>query len=179
MKPLLPLLAALLAFAPGCGDDDGEDASGGEPAQYTAELRPLNESGVRGNALFELEDGAIGVKITARGLRGDQIIAQYVKGVAGTTPARCPDGDVSASQGRRAYGGTLLAVEPFPTVKRGEDRLRYDLRLSLSERERDRLEPFAGRALVLSGETAERHGDLRAGRPGNLPLACGLISRAD
>ena len=128
---------------------------------------------------MELEEDALRVRITARGLGEDQIVAQYVKGVAGTTPARCPDGDVSARQGRAAYGGTLLALQPFPTIKRGQNQLRYDLTLSLSERERRRVEPLEGRALVLSGKTAEREGDVSAGRLGNLPLACGRISTAE
>ncbi|MDQ4049218.1 MAG: hypothetical protein M3131_07545, partial [Actinomycetota bacterium] len=57
----------------------------------------------------------------------------------------------------------------------GQNALRYDLELSLSAAERRRLEPVEGRVIVLSGWTAERVGDLMAGRPGNLPLACGRI----
>lgn len=75
MKPLFPLLAVLLAFTPGCGDEDREaESGGGEATRYAAELGPLNDSRVTAHALLELEEDAIRVRISARGLREDQII---------------------------------------------------------------------------------------------------------
>ncbi len=174
MKPLLPLLAVLLALLPACGD--GETGAG-EVTEYAAELRPLNGSGVTGKAVFELQEDAIGVRISARGFEDKQIISQSITGLAGTKPARCPDG--GAGQRRRSYGRTLFYVQPSPTIKPGETRLRYDLTVHLSEAERRRLEPLEGRALVLSGRTAGRGGEVSPGRAGDLPLACGRISRAE
>jgi hypothetical protein len=177
MKPLLLLLAVLTALLPACGDDGGENVASGEVEEYAAELRPLNGSGVAGEAAFELGEDAIAVGITARPFEDGQILSLSIHGLAGTRLDRCPDGDTSAAEGRRAYGRSLLLVRPSPTIKRGEDRLRYDLTVPLSDAQRRRLEPFQGRTLVISKNKGDRGRGLRAGPA--LPLACGRISTAE
>lgn len=170
MRRLLPLLPLILALLVGCGDEGGDDESGSDDAAYSAQLRPLNGSGVTGEATFESQEDGIAVRITARGLEPGQVLPTYVKGFAGTREARCPDsGDELSAREARAYGDTLFTVEPFPTIKPGEARLRYDLMLTPSEGELRRLEPLERRTLVLEA------GEGRA----RTPVACGEISRSE
>ncbi len=177
MKPLLLLLAVLTALLPACGDDGGEDVASGKVKEYAAELSPLNGSGVAGKAGFEEGEDSLAVTVSARPFEDRQILALSINGGAGTTPARCPDGDASAAEGRSAYGQVLVLVRPAPTIKRGEDRLRYDLLVPLSDGERRRLEPLEGRTLVISRNRGDRGRGVRPGRA--LPLACGRISAAE
>ncbi len=168
MKQLVPLLALVLTLFSGCGgDDDGEGGDGGT-TEYSATLRPLNNSGVTGEAVFEQQGDEIRLRITAKGLEPGQIIPTYVRGFAGTREARCPrsDGNLSAREAR-AYGATVFSVEPFPTIKPAEATLRYDLTLTPSKAERHRLEPLARRTLML--EAGKR-------RTQTLAVACGEIS---
>ena len=171
MKRLLPLLALVLMLFPGCGDDGDDGDDGAATGAYSAQLRPLNGSGVTGEATFESQEDGIAVRITARGLEPGQVLPTYVKGFAGTREARCPDsGEELSAREARAFGDTLFTVEPFPTIKPGEARLRYDLMLTPSEGEFRRLQPLERRTLVL--EAGE-------GRGRTLPVACGEISRSE
>jgi len=171
MKPVLPLLAVVLALFASCGDEGDDDEGRSDDTAYSAQLRPLNGSGVTGEATFEFQDDGIKVRITARGLAPGEILPTYVKGFAGTREARCPDsgGDHNAREAR-AYGDTLFSVEPFPTIEPGEASLRYYLMLTPSEAELRRLEPLERRTLVLEA------GDRRARTS---PVACGEISPSE
>ncbi len=169
MKLLLPLLALALVLFAGCGGDDIETE------QYSAELRAIGGSGVTGRAVFRLEDDAIDATITAKGLEERQIVSQFVKGLAGTEQARCPESVQFAGGGQVAYGKTVLALEPFPTVQPGRDVSRYDGRLPLSEAERRRIEPLERRVLLITGEAAQENGGGRR----NTPVACGEISTSE
>lgn len=166
MKRLLLLLAVVLAPVAGCGDEGDEGDARADRTTYSAQLRPLNGSGVTGDAAFRFQEDGIAVRITARGLEPGQILPTYIKGFAAAREARCPDsGERLSAREARTYGDTVFEVEPFPTIKPGEARLRYDLTLTPSERELRRLEPFERRTLVL-----------RAGEgPRTLPVACGEI----
>ena len=187
MKPLLPLLALLLASATGCGDDGNDRAGAGAETvgDYGADLRQLNGSGVNGEAEFELGEDVLVVRITATGVQSDRVLAQYIKGFTASARARCPDDSgragriVDRREGRSAYGRTVFAVEPFPTIGPQEDTLRYDLKLPLSEAERRRIEPLESRVLVLAGGTADIDGDGSARYLRNLPVACGEIRASD
>lgn len=170
IRRLIPLLALVLALLVGCGDEEGEGEDGADGRAYSTELRPLNGSGVTGEAAFEFQEDGLAVRITARGFEAGRILPTYVKGFTGTREARCPDSgeDLSAREAR-AYGDTLFAVDPFPTIKPGERRLRYDLTLTPSEGDLRRLQPLDRRTLVLEA------GD----GPRALPVACGEISASE
>ena len=170
MKRLLPGLTAVLGVLAGCGEDGGGGEGGADSARYSADLRPLNGSGVTGKAAFESQEDGIAVRITASGLEPGQILPTYVKGFAGTREARCPDsGDDLSAREARVYGDTVFALEPFPTIKPGEATLRHDLTLTPSEGELRRLEPLERRTLVLQAGEGPR----------TVPVACGEISAAE
>ncbi len=201
MKKLSPLLALLLAFATGCealktgetvekGDEGGCGGGGAAPqmfAQHTADLRPLNDSGVEGLARITLAGDLLTVRITASGLEENRIHKQYLTG--GREEAACPGGaeddngngfvEHSREEGESAYGSTVLPLEPFPTTTRKSDRL--DVELDFPQVPRDRIEPLEDHAIVLAGMRANLHKQGREGRRRveyveNLPVACGAIS---
>ncbi len=205
MKKLAPVVAALLAVAPACeaikpgetaeeGDGGG---TGGRPAgappqaasaveEHTAELRPVNDSGVRGLARLTLAGDRLTVRITARGLEENRIHKQYIAGGGGgeaTCPTEAEDengnGFVEHREAQSAYQRIVLPLEPFPTTPRNSDEI--NVQLVFPQIERRRVEPLEDHAVVLAGGRANIH---RRGREGrrrveyvpSLPVACGLIS---
>ena len=149
-----------------------------------AELRPVNDSGVRGRAELTRDGERLVVHVSASGLTKNRVHDMHVHGFspdASGRQARCPrgeraDGDdlLRHSEATRRYGEVILPIEPYPTV--GEDgRIDYDLTLTL-DGETD-LEPLGDRVVDLHGMSVRREGGNRVYAP-SLPVACGSLQRA-
>lgn len=103
---------------------------------YTAELSPLNDSGVSGTASLTLDNDLLTVSIDASGLEADQIHPQHIHGrfdddgnpidSVFPTAADDTDGDgfIEVAEGAASYGPIIIpltsppggAVENFPTA---------------------------------------------------------------
>ncbi|MDQ4143934.1 MAG: hypothetical protein M3198_09370, partial [Actinomycetota bacterium] len=101
---VLGLVTLLLAAA--CGGDEGL-----EPGRFRAELAPVNDSGVSGNAAVSVFQDEVRVAIDARGLTPNEVHPQRIHGFEGRE-ASCPDenddtngnGIVDAREAEAAYG---------------------------------------------------------------------------
>ncbi|MBA3583464.1 MAG: hypothetical protein H0W36_02860 [Gemmatimonadetes bacterium] len=186
MRKLVTLLASLLALASACGESagggGGEPAArgGGEPQRFAADITPLNRSEVEGTLRMSLADNHLTVDIDARGLEPSTIHAQHIHGVLdGNREASCPvpaddpnaDGFVGLDEGKSAYGGDLLALEPFPTVG-PSGRLDWNLTLDVDP---DELRPLERRVLLLRGGLADLDAKGGADYVPDLPVACAVI----
>ena len=175
MRKLLSALAVLLVVAPACGDSEA-DGGGDETSQrFTVDIRPLNGSDAQGRGKLALAGNHLTVDIEASGLEPDQIHEQHLHGlVVAAQEATCPtdsedddgDGLVELAEARSAFGTSVRALEPFPTVG-GGGRVEYELTFTV---DRDQLEPLENRVLVLRGAST-------AGAPyrPDLPVACGRL----
>jgi len=168
-----PAVVAVAAFAvaavavSACGEQPGP----ADADRYSAELRPLNDSGVDGRARLVREGEHLMVTIEADGLEPDQIHQQGVHGfVEDERGAECPAGDearLTDEEGENVYGPRLRALQPFPTVG-SNGRLAYRLTFTVDP---DQLDPLKNRALVLRGAS----GGEGTYRP-DLPVACGRLT---
>lgn len=176
IRKLMPCLGFLAAgLVVGCGDDQGRD-------HYSATLRPLNDSGVRGNVTMEQADDDLTVRMRASGLAPRQIVGRSIRGFrAGEQEAECPgqDNDDNADrmidnrEAAPAYGRQLLVLQPFPTTSpEGEvnDLVEFKVTQGL-------VEALPGSVVVLEGVRTRPRGEPRARFIPNLPAACGRITR--
>lgn len=167
MPPIAVAVAAVALSA--CGEQPGV----ADAERYSAELQPLNDSGVQGRARLAREGEHLTVAIEADGLAPNRIHGQAIHGFLGERrPGECPaeesvaGGTLGAEEGASEYGPRLDRLEPFPTVQ-SDGRLDYRLTLNVDP---DRLEPLDTRTLVLRGDsTGGKY------RP-DLPIACGRIT---
>ncbi|MBA3422927.1 MAG: hypothetical protein H0U12_13755 [Thermoleophilaceae bacterium] len=120
------------------------------------------------------------VDLDARGLERRMIHAQQIHGlVAADQEASCPafaddangNGFVGLEEGKRVYGGALLALEPFPTVGRN-GRLDWDLTLNVDPGELRSLERGV---VLLRGGSVDLDGTGGAEYEPDIPVACGKI----
>lgn len=148
MRPVLRR-AVVVAFTAwllaACGDDSSSSS-------YSAELRPLNSSGVEGKARFEVKDGRIEVTIDASGLAGNRIHEQQL--VTG--------GD----DGEPCGGSTMLDLDPYPTV--GDDgKLSYEHAVEVDP---DKVKLSDASLAIYGKEVRGRY------RP-EVPVACGKLGK--
>ena len=167
MPPIVVAVAAVAVSA--CGEQPGVT----DAERYSAELQPLNDSGVEGRARLAREGEHLTVTIEADGLAPKRIHGQAVHGFLGERrAAECPseasgdDGLLGWEEGASEYGPRLYRLEPFPTVE-SDGRLKYRLTFNVDP---DRLAPLDTRALVLRGDSTD--GKYRP----DLPVACGRLS---
>lgn len=157
---------------------------------YTADLTPLNNSGVSGKAWFTLDKFDLTVKIEASGLEAEEVHPQHIHGLFDSNNAQVDsvlptaandvdrDGFVEVAEGLPAYGPVILpltsppgAEEDFPTAEEGTFTFEetYNLReddLFANDFVALDLAPLAFREIVLHGMTvAEGAG---AGTPGEV-----------
>lgn len=166
MPPIVAAVAAVAVSA--CGEQPGP----ADADRYSAELQPLNDSGVEGRARLAREGNHLTVRIKADGLERRHVHGQAIHGfVAQREAAECPSeelGDVGGlrpKEGESQYGHPLRRLEPFPSV--GSDgRLDYGLTFNVDA---EKLEPLETRAIVLRG--VSEGGRYRP----ELPVACGRI----
>lgn len=176
----LALVALLVTVAPACGEAEAE--SGREEAQrFTVDLRPLNGSEASGRATLSMAGEHLTVDIAATDLERNRIHEQHIHGLvvadedaSCATSAEDDDGDrfVGLREGMSAWGRSLRALEPFPTVG-GSGRLDYELTLTVDPQE---LQPLENRVLLLRGRSADvnEEGGGAEYLP-DLPVACGEI----
>ncbi|CAN5839813.1 hypothetical protein BH23ACT10_BH23ACT10_39430 [soil metagenome] len=178
-------------------------ASADHGTSYSADLAPLNDSGVTASADLTLADRELEIEITAQGLAPGQPHAQHIHGVIGETSA-CPtaendedgDGLVSTAEGVPSYGGVLqslttegdtsgdsaLAVDRFPVA--GDDgSVTYTRTFELPE---DVAGDLGNLHLALHGidldDSGEYDGDAKSSLDDSLPLeatipaACGTLA---
>lgn len=177
MRWRLATLPLILLVAAGCGKDEEEGLPGdpeGDNRRFAAELRPLNDSAVKGEATLALDGEALIVRIDARGLERNRVHEQAIHGRRGRAgDASCPQGGgsgrLTAQEAERRYGPSILEIEPYPTVRETGE-VHYDLVLTVDP---DELSPLSERVLVLSGATIASQGQERY-EP-DLPVACGVL----
>jgi Cu/Zn superoxide dismutase len=145
---------------------------------WTADLQPLNNSGVSGWANLTLDGDALTVTIHATGLEPDKTHAQHIHGLAENPSNRtCPtpdadangDGIVDVGEGVPFYGPVRLGLTPFTTAPGGI----IDYTQTFTDL--SGLEPvntLQNRAIVLHGLTID------GGYVGSTPVACGQIAPA-
>ena len=166
VPPVVVAMAVAAIAVSACGEQPGAlDAR-----LYSAELRPLNDSGVEGRARFAREGEHLTVTIAADGLERNQIHGQSLHGFFEEgRRAECPAGDEAQLrnfEGAGVYGPPVRPLEPFPTVGSAG---RLDYRLTFTD-DPDRLDPLENRTLVLRGVSDE--GKYRP----DLPVACGRLT---
>ena len=174
--PLIGVAVAAVAVS-ACGERPGAADAG----RYTADLQPLNDSGVGGRADVAREGEHLMVRIQADGLAPNWVHGQAIHGfTAERQEVECPaeefgDARLGAEEGESEYGRRLRKLEPYPSA---DSKGRIDYRLTHSI-DPDQLEPLDTRTVVLRG--ASVGGDKDKYRP-NRPVACGrlrLVARAE
>lgn len=142
---------------------------------HIARLKPLNDSGVRGIAIFRIKNGVMNVKVVARGVEASQTHLQHIHGFAGeTTESVCPpptaagtDGILTLEEGLPFYGPVLLPLEPFPTANaKGQ----YVYRATFTDL--SAVDPLHMRTIVIHGMT------VNGVYEPTLPVACAEIHLA-
>jgi Cu/Zn superoxide dismutase len=154
----------------------GTQATGTAPAQgklYVAALRPVNRSGVMGEAIITVRGSTLYVQVRARGMEPGQEHAQHVHGFAGGQPSTCPPSAsgtvVQEPEAETFYGPVLLPLAPFPTADAsGSISYRGTLQAS-SDVSTITLLPLDGRAVVLHGMMV--NGTYEP----SVPVACGEL----
>ena len=166
MPPVVVAMAVAAIAVSACGEQPGAlDAR-----LYSAELQPLNDSGVEGRARLARKGEHLTVTIAADGLERNQIHGQALHGFFEEgRRAECPAGDEAQLrnfEGAGVYGPPVRPLEPFPTVGSSG---RLDYRLTFTD-DPDRLDRLENRTLVLRGVSDE--GKYRP----DLPVACGRLT---
>lgn len=168
-----PALAAALALLAGCAQTEPEPEPT-EVERYSVRLKALNDSGVKGTADLMRAGPHLVVRIRATGMEPRQIHAQHLYSFAsGDRDSRCPtgalaDGDenglIDSEEGQGAYGRSVLALEPYPTID-ADGELDYTLKFDLDP---EKLDSLRGGALLLQGTDAGVY-------EFDLPAACGRL----
>lgn len=180
MRKLLSALAVLLVVAPACGYPESQSDLDETSRRFVIDLRPLNGSNVDGRGELSLAGNDLTVDVEAGGLESERIHEQHLHGLGvADQEATCPmdsedddgDGLVELGEARSAFGSSIQALEPFPTVG---DRGRLDYELTFTV-DREQLEPLENRLLVLRGLSTGRRGTRAGEYLPNVPVACGEI----
>lgn len=206
------LLSASLLFATSCSEPEedmitpqnpnntsehikkGKDMGSTIMRTFNAQLSPLNNSGVTGEANITVENNTLTVNIWADGLEPLVVHPQHIHGfMENKRNSTCPtmaddkngDGIVDLIEGLPSYGPVLLElylpVGEFP-VADADGRIRYERTFNLGEIEFEEegqvisyadLKPLQNRAIVLHGMTV--NGEYIA----TLPVACGMIMKSN
>lgn len=167
------LIAVLAASLAGCGGQSGAE-------RYSVKLEPVNDSGVRGTAELTRAGEHLVVHIRATGMEPRRIHAQHLYAFkGGDSDSRCPtkaaaddddNGLIDSKEGRAAYGPSLLALEPYPTLG-ADGKLDYELALELDSKQADSLgESLQSGVLMLQGAPSPG-----SGYRFELPAACGRL----
>ncbi|CAN5917260.1 hypothetical protein BH23ACT10_BH23ACT10_23400 [soil metagenome] len=159
------------------------------PKTFTADLSPLNGSGVNGTATLTAEGSTLTVHIEASGLEAGMLHPQHIHGF--DNPSRnavCPTQDdadeleglpeeaddpdkfVALEEGLDDYGPVQLPLEPFPTAEDGTIDYTQTFPINSVKAVRGQLQ---NRHIVLHGLTIP--GDDGDVYVATLPVACGQI----
>ena len=167
-------------MASACGYPESESDRDETSRRFAVDVRPLNGSNIDGRGELSLTGKRMTVDVEAGGIASDRIHEQHLNGLAvADQEAICPsdsddddsDGLVELGEARSAFGSSIEALEPFPTVgDRG--RLDYELTFTVDP---EQLEPLENRLLVLRGLSTGRRGTRASGYLPNVPVACGEI----
>lgn len=157
---------------------------------YSANITPLNDSGVFGTANLTLDGDLLTVNLTAFGLEPNQVHVQHIHGrlddnnmpLDSTTPtlAQDTDGDgfIELAEGLPTYGPIILQLTSpagntetgFPTAPNGQ--INYSETFNLSVQSQfgtefgpEQLLPLSLREIVIHGMTV---GDVGDGTPGEV-----------
>lgn len=140
---------------------------------FVAALKPVNKSGVMGEAVVIQRGSTLYVQIRARGMVPNQEHAQHIHGLSGSKASTCPPsitGTVTQeAQAERYYGQVLVPLAPFPTAS-ASGTVTYQANVAASsDVPTITLLPLGGRAVVL-------HGMMVGGTyDPSVPVACGEL----
>lgn len=189
------LILPILLFVTACSDPDEEvmqdldsqinleaeqmKANNAAKAKmYTAELSPLNGSGVTGTAELTLMGDQLTVEIFATGVEPGNVHLQHIHGFMDNNKnSKCPppsaDGDdaddlVGFLEGRPFYGPVLLPLDPFPVPT--DQTINFKETYTLSDD--TKVTPLQNTSIVLHGMTVD------GTYIETLPIACGQIRPA-
>lgn len=149
---------------------------------YTAQLAPLNGSGVTGEVEIQVQGNRLDVMMVVRGVEPGQIHPQHIHGFDGNEQdATCPppsaagdDGLISIAEGEPFYGPVQLALDPFPTPQDGTYVFHETFKITNADKDftvqdaRD----LVDEEIVIHGMTVD--GEYWA----TLPVACGALVAA-
>ena len=187
----IPALATALALAAGLTACDGLTGSDGAD-EYTADLMPLNGSGVSGTANFTVDDGGVFTAgVDAAGLAAGEVHPQHVH-AGGACPTAADDADddglVDITEGAEAYGGAMIPLDDdladgtqnsFPSGAAIDYSATVDLATLESTLEPESL-TLDTRSVVVHGAYVANGQIVESGATGaqyvaTLPVACGTI----
>jgi hypothetical protein len=153
------------------------------PQTFSAQLGELNESGVSGSAHFEVvpAENGLSVTVTAEGLEAGQEHMMHIHGFEfgeDFQPSTCPtiehdtndNGYIELAEGLPAYGGVIVALEPYPTA--AED---GTITFQGTFETTTFIDIYS---IVIHGMTADLDGDGESVYEPTLPVACGDIQFA-
>lgn len=151
------------------------------PQSFFADLNELNESGVTGTASIDIvpSEGSMTVTVEVEGLEPRQEHMMHIHGFPFDEtfqPSVCPtlehdtdgDGLIELAEGMPAYGGVLMALEPYPTA--AED---GTITFQGTFENNAFMDIYT---IVVHGMTADADGDGESAYDPSLPVACGDIA---
>jgi hypothetical protein len=158
---------------------------------FTANLMPLNNSGVTGTATVTVDENVLTVEVIASGLEPNKVHPQHIHGFMDKnknstcpTPAADTNGDglIDLVEGLPSYGGVLLElyvpIDAFPEAD-ADGNLYFKRTFNLGEVEFQEegeviaykdLKPLQNRTIVLHGLT------VNGTYVPTMPVACGQLS---
>ncbi|MGK7392063.1 MAG: hypothetical protein ACNS60_17050 [Candidatus Cyclobacteriaceae bacterium M2_1C_046] len=173
------LFSAIIIISIGFLYSGCEEVESDLPVTYSANLNPINNSGVNGSATLILEGNTLQVTIQANGLEPLKDHPQYIRGFPSSAEnSTCPppgadtdgNGIVGIEEGKLFYGGIKLPLDTTTASSNGS--LRYEDTFTLGEGnnpELEDLESLTSRAIVLHGMT------INGNYEPALPVACGQL----
>jgi len=159
---LMPAVGMVLIAA-------GLTRQGDSKEKYTAELRPLNDSGVSGTVSLKLEGDTLKVDIDAKGLEPNQTHPIHIHGFKeGDRASSCPsaqEGDITMDAVEQAAGQSLAKFEVSERInEKGELKIQKTIQVNADE-----VEPLDKRLVAIHGMTVQGSYDQ------SVPVACGRI----
>lgn len=160
-------VSSLQVFSSTVSQTDLEEPN--PPTVYRADLKPIDDSGVKGTVQMGVKENTLAVSVNANGVEESVVHAQHIHENAECSPPGAPivslDDDISNAPGDATNGGS---DDSFPTATPGGT-VNYRAQGSVSA-----IEGALGESLDLANRTVVVHA---AGDPIGGPVACGELNK--